>query len=273
MKRIILGLFLLSSLPSTAQLVDPMEEDESKFYVQTKQVNQFFRRFNGEESEEGDRYYKADKQFRSDKLRKKYLKILFDDSNTGISNELKREFVNDVVNDNQDFLNFHNDGWFAEVSAKFNYKGKEESIILFMNLEAENLGYKWIIDQVHFEPFLNKYKTDTATKFLHPMSHELYFLNLRRVFEDPKQAVKYTAKDWQPDQLTLFLQEVISGSLKFKTVSNLKFHFFQIPGWYFELSEFRRPGYNTGWLISNLMKLNSEDEKELMKKYILHENK
>ncbi|MGK7391469.1 MAG: hypothetical protein ACNS60_14025 [Candidatus Cyclobacteriaceae bacterium M2_1C_046] len=272
MRKIILGLLLLSSLTSTAQLVDPMEEDESKFYVQTKQVNQFFRRFNGEESEKGNRYYKNDKQFRNERLRKKYLNMLFDESNTGISNNQKREFISAVTDESPAFLDFHKDGWVAEVNTKFNHKGKEQNIILFMKLEAENLGYKWIIDKVYFEPLLKQYQTDTTTKFLHPMSHELYFLNLRKVFEDPSQAVKYTSKDWEPDQLTLFLQEIRNGNLKFKTVSDLKFHFFQIPGWYFELSEFRRPGYNTGWLISNLMKLNSEEEKELMKDYIFHEN-
>ena len=272
MKKLILGFILLLSLPASAQLVDQMEEDESKFYVQTKQVNQFFRRFNGEESEKGERYYKDDKQYRQDRLRKKYLKILFDESNTAISSDLKKDFINSVTDDTPAFLDFHEDGWVAEVKTKFLYKGKEQEIVLFMKLEQENLGYKWIIDKVYFEPFLEKYKTDTTTKFLHPMSHELYFLNLRKVFEDPSQAVKYTAKDWEPNQLTLFLQEIRNGNLKFKTVSNLKFHFFQIPGWYFQLSEFHRPGYNTGWLISNLTKLSSEEEKELMKEYVFYEN-
>ena len=272
MRKLFLLIALLSSFSATAQLVDPMEEDESKFYVQTKQVNQFFRRFNGEESEKGDRYYQNDRQFRSDKLRKNYIKILFDDSNTGISSNLKKEFIKDVTEVNPAFLDFHNEGWFAEVNAKFNYLGKEESIILYMELEKSGLGYKWVIDKVHFDPFLEKFQTDTAQKFLHPMSHELYFLNLNRVFEDPKQAVKYTAKDWKPEQLTLFLQEIRNGNLKFKSVNGLRFHFFQIPGWYFELTEFNRRGYNTGWLISNLMKLSSEEEKKIMQRYIYNES-
>jgi hypothetical protein len=273
MRKLIFGIILLSSFPAAAQLVDPMESDESKFFIQTKQVNQFFRRFNGEESEEGDRYYKDNSQFRNNRLRRKYLHILFDDSNPGITKSLKNEFINSITTETPAFLNFHEPGWFAEVNAEFTYNGQPENATLYMILEAAGLGYKWVIDKVHFSPFLKIFKTDTTQKFLHPMSHELYFLNMRRVFEDPKQAVKYTSEDWQPEQLTLFLQEVRNGTLKFNTINDVKFHFFQVPGWYFEVSEFHRPGYNTGWLISNLMKLDSPGEKEIMQGYIYNEKK
>ncbi len=80
---VIILLILSFYYPSSAQLLD--KEDESKLYAETKQVNQFFRRFNGEEDEKGERYYPRDKQYRSEKLRKKYIGILFDDNNGGIS--------------------------------------------------------------------------------------------------------------------------------------------------------------------------------------------
>src|SRR5688572_3573646 len=71
-------------VPACAQIVGDME-DESRLYAESKQVNQFFRRFNGEEDEKGNRYYPGDKQHRSDKLRRQYLRVLFDESNSGIS--------------------------------------------------------------------------------------------------------------------------------------------------------------------------------------------
>src|SRR5687768_4275648 len=88
--------FTFFVFPLHAQLVNDME-DESKLYAETKQVNQFFRRFNGEEDEKGERYYAKDKQFRSEKLRKKYLGILFDASNTGINSELITQFGKQVL--------------------------------------------------------------------------------------------------------------------------------------------------------------------------------
>jgi hypothetical protein len=50
----------------------------------------------------------------------------------------------------------------------------------------------------------------------------------------------------------------------------VKFHFFQVDGWYFELSEFNRQGYNKGWLISTLMKITDKD-KDVLMKFIYHE--
>ena len=86
------------------------------------------------------------------------------------------------------------------------------------------------------------------------MSHELDFMNLKKIFDDPDITVAYTNKDFQPDYLSLILYEIKKSNLKFNTVSQVKFHFFQLENWYFELSEFNRTGNNTGWLISNLIK-------------------
>src|SRR5258708_32703510 len=87
---------VLFSFISRAQLVGELE-DESRLYAESKQVNQFFRRFNGEEDEKGNRYYPGDKHYRSVKLRKKYLSILFDESNSGLSRSIKREFAENIL--------------------------------------------------------------------------------------------------------------------------------------------------------------------------------
>ncbi|MDD5696158.1 MAG: hypothetical protein PHD61_12750, partial [Bacteroidales bacterium] len=80
----------------------------------------------------------------------------------------------------------------------------------------------------------------------------------------------YTAREYHPDFLTLFIYEVKNGNLTFKTVQQVKFHFFQVPGWYFELVDFNRRSANSGWLMANLLKITPE-EKELMMKFIYHE--
>jgi len=48
----------------------------------------------------------------------------------------------------------------------------------------------------------------------------------------------------------------------------VKFHFFQLNGWYFELADYNRAGYNTGWLISNIVKIKSDEDKNALKKYL-----
>jgi hypothetical protein len=247
-------------------------EDESRLYAETKQVNQFFRRFNGEESEKGDRYFSKDKQYRNPKLRKKYLAGLFDLENTAMSRELMAQFAREVVDKNL-FLDFHGGGWFSEVHATFIMNGKEQAITLFMELEKHMAGKRWVINHVYgemFEPFFQR-DTTKVGQFLHPLSHELAFMNLRKAFNNPDSASQFVVKRFRPDHLTLFLYEMKKGNLKFKSVEDLKFHFFQINGWYFELSNFNRPGYNTGWLVSNLMRINNDSEKELLRKHLYYE--
>ncbi len=263
---------LLCTLPEIAwaQSGSLTSEDESELYASTKLVNQFFRRFNGEEDEKGDRYYEGDRNYRQAKLRQKYLGILFDESNANLSDDLKKQFIAQVTEKkDQEFLDFHGGNFFAEVNAVFKYKGKENNVILMMLLQQERLGYEWVIDGVDFRPFKRMFAKDTtaAKKFLHPMSHELDFMNLRKALQENETPENYTPHEFEPDYLTLFLYELKNKNLAFETVQNTKFHFFQIDGWYFEISNFNRSGYNTGWLISNLVKLNPGED-ALLKSYL-----
>lgn len=271
--KLITFLLLMPVLVS-AQLFNSLIGDESVLNAQTKQVNQFFRRFNGEEDTKGQRYYAKDKDYRNAQLRRKYLSILFDQQNASMTDPLRDEFVNNVLDANQpQFLDFHSGQWFAEVNTKFLYQGKEENLTLFLKLEQENLGHKWVISNVYFKHFHQMFTgqgESSGSHFLHPLSHELDFMNLLRVFKDKEYVELYTQKEYQPDYLTLFLYEFKKGGLKYKSVTNVKFHFFQINGWYFELSDFNRPGNNSGWLISGLMKID-ENKKDMLLKYIYHE--
>lgn len=270
---LILAVGCIISSPLPAQLNDPAK-DESKLYAESKQVNQFFRRFNGEEDEKGNRYYADDKAYRSTKLRKKYIGMLFDESNTGINSALKTEFARDVLDKGElSILDFHGTNWFSEVHAIFTMKGKEQPVTLFMQLEKSHLGYKWVIQKIHADMFTSYYVRDTVKvgQFLHPLSHELDFMNMRKAFAGKDSISQFTVKRFVPDHLSVFLYEVKNGNLRFKSVTDVKFHFFQLEGWYFELANFNRPGYNTGWLISNLVKLKNDSEKDLLRRYLYHE--
>jgi hypothetical protein len=271
--KVFLLFLLINNIAITkAQVVDDVMGDESMFYAETKQVNQFFRRFNNEEGPDGVRYYKRDKAYRNPASRGKYLDMLFDSKNAALTNNIRDAFKADVLKpDSNQFLNFHAGGWFAEVKTLFSYKGEDRPVTFFLELEHENMGYKWVITNAYFEPYADimlKTKPDSS-KFLHPLSHEIDFMNLIRVFNDKKAIDNYTIKSFEPDFLSLFLYEFKQGFFKFKYVEDLKFHFFQIHGWYFEVKQFVRADYNSGWLISKLTKINKE-EKAILLKYIYH---
>ena len=145
---------------------------------------------------------------------------------------------------------------------------------LFLRLQEEQVGSKWVIFKAYFSPLAVYYAIDTAdkNKFIHPMSHELDFMNLKKIFEDKDIAAAYTNRDFTPDYLSLILYEIKKGNLSFSAVNKVKFHFFQLNNWYFELTEFNRSGANTGWLISDLVKVNAQ-QKDQLRKFIYYENK
>lgn len=270
MKNQIFFLLLFFPFISEAQIMNSLG-DESALYAETKQVNQFFRRFNNEEDKNGVKYSPTDTRYHNLSDRGKYLNILFDGQNTSITPELKSIFLNQVNNaTNPVFLDFHGNDWYAEVKTRFLYKGAEKTIVLFLKLEKERMGSKWVLYNAYFEEFAKKFTTSAEEDrgFLHPMSHELDFMNLRKAFEDKRKVEDYTEKEFQPDHLTLLLYEMKNGNLKFKTVNNVKFHFFQVDNWYFEIAEFNRSGYNTGWLISSLTQVPNDQKKEF-KDYVL----
>jgi hypothetical protein len=273
-KSFILFLFLLDLTSELkTQVIGNYVEDESKLYAETKQVNQFFRRFNNEEGADGIRYSVRSKEYRNPETRNTYLDILFDLENASLDQDMKNNFINTVNNDTApQFLDFHANDWFAEVKTKFLYRGKPTYVTFYMELEQENLGYKWVMTNVFFEDYAQIMQDESISqnKFLHPMSHELDFMNFIKVFDDKTDVEDYTSKGYAPDYLSIFLYEFKQGLFEYQTVMDLKFHFFQIPGWYFELEKFNRTGYNTGWLISRLTPI-TEDEKTVLMKYIYHD--
>ncbi len=272
-QKVILIFLLLCSFSSHAQSIEHYFGDEASLYAETKQVNQFFRRFNGEESVSGIRFSLNDPDYRSTTIRKRYLQMIFDLESQHIDKNQRKEFTEEVVNASQPvFLDFHNGDWFAEVSTQFLYYGEEKKITLFLTLEEENKGYKWVITNVFFKHFHELFsdEDDGKLRFIHPLSHELDFMNLIKVFKETGKVTQYTSNNFKPDYLSVFLYEIKRGNLVFRQVSGVKFHFFQVPGWYFELSEIQRKGPNSGWLISGLIDI-GEIEKDVLLKYIYYE--
>lgn len=251
-----------------AQIVDDDYQIEQQLLASTKQLNQFFKRFNGEENNKGDELEPGDRLYQSPRLRKRYLSMLFDEEGAQISKNTKSKFIEFTTRSEQPkFLSLRSEEWFAVVNTSFEYEGREETVILYMEMQQEGLGYEWVISDISFDPYndlFDKQRGETK-EFLHPMSHELDFMNLRKAMVKGGSPESYTLADFKPDYLTLFLYEVKKGALKFKTVNRLNFHFFSLDGWYFSLNNFNRAGYNTGWLISDLTEINKPQKDQLLK--------
>jgi len=279
MRKTLVLFFIIYSSLSFGQQISP-KLDDSFLLAETKQVGQFFRRFNSEEDFDGKRISPKDTLYHNPRLRKFYISNSFDDFNQGLDDNLKTKFIEDVVDKNPQLLDFHSGNWFAQVNAMFEYKGKLETGVLFLTLERENKGYKWVLSNIYFHPFVElfskdenvawngkKYGEPKIKKYIHPKSHEMHFINLKTALNDTNVLQDYIENQHRPDFLTLFVFEMKRKELSLQSIQEVKFHFFQIDNWYFELKELRRSSKNSGWLISDMAHV-TEKDKNLLKQYI-----
>lgn len=254
-----------------------VETDERALYTMTKQMSQFISRFNYEEDQYGKKLNPNSPDYRDRQKRKSVLPLLFDMENERTNGSLRDFFIADLTETNSNYFEFLGGKWYSEVSATFKWKGKSVDISMIFAIEQENLGSKWVLTNVYFPEFSKLFpKGDIAEQqkhFLHPMSHELDFMNIHKVFKTPECVEYYASESYSTDYLTLFFYEIKNGNLVFEKVNNEKFHVFQIDNWYFEVSWFNRSGYNTGWLISNLIFLKDNEKEELLKFYQPNINK
>ena len=278
MKNILrfLTLLILTSFIKTADAqvytnLGDVETDERALYTMTKQMSQFISRFNYEEDQYGKKLNPNSPDYRDRLKRKSVLPLLFDMENERTNGSLRDFFIADLTETDSNYFEFLGGKWYSEVSATFKWKGKSVDISMIFAIEKENLGSKWVLTNVYFSEFSKLFpKGDIAEQqkhFLHPMSHELDFMNIHKVFKTPECVEYYASESYSTDYLTLFFYEIKNGNLVFEKVNNEKFHVFQIDNWYFEVSWFNRSGYNTGWLISNLIFLKDNEKEELLKFY------
>lgn len=255
----------------TYSIIGNAEADERALYTMTKQMSQFMSRFNYEEDQYGKKIHPDSSDYRNKDKRKTALPLLFDMENQRTNGSLRDFFIEDLTKDDSNYFEFLGGEWYSEVSATFKWKGKTVDISMIFAIEKENLGSKWVLTNVFFSEFNKLFpKGDIAEQqkhFLHPMSHELDFMNIYKIFKTPECIEYYASESYSTDYLSIFFYEIKQGNLVFEKINGEKFHVFQIDNWYFEVSWFNRSGYNTGWLISNLIYLKDEEKKELIKYY------
>ena len=268
---VLLALTIAIVWPVTGQTIGDFKMDETELYAMTKQMGQFMRRFNYEEDQFGYQLNPKDPKYRNNEMRRQSLPILFDQEKYGTQTELQRYFIEDVTKGDSTYMTFLGGRWYSEVSTTFKYNGKDVSVMLFLAVEKEGLGSKWVLTNVYFSEFNKLFPTGEMTEkekhFLHPMSHELDFMNIYKAFQNPEIIEYYASKEFQPDYLTLFFYEIKQGKLVFQHVDSVKFHVLQIKDWYFEVSWFNRSGLNSGWLMSNVIYMPEKEKTNLIKFY------
>ena len=233
-------------------------EQEAKLTIRVKQLDEFMNRFNYERD-----IYNQD-LVADDSLvfkRQLYLLSLFDRNylneaqlDTGLEQQITT-FL-DLVTDTAQprFIRFHDGQWHAEGEAVFSYGGKEYTARVTLQTALDSAeNSKWVLTGFQAAKF-SLTPVDTQTyRALSPVSHELNFGKLAKVTEtDAQNILRYTSESYTPDYLSIALFLIQTGQLKIQYFKTVKYYFAQVPGYVFEVRNFDRNTYNSGWLISCL---------------------
>jgi hypothetical protein len=268
-----LFLFLLiitfSPRISYAQKINHFEDEN--FDSEVKQIEDFIDRFNFSP----DSYFikNYEKKFPEKKYsREAMIKMLFNNQSfkPGASDTIKK-FISTVLNPKKEYyLNFYQKYWYAELDCKFERKGTPVKIKLILELEvADTVTYacSWVICGIKSD-LISIPDIRDSSKFINPSSNGTDFIGLDRILNDKKNIISYFNSNFKPSNLTLFVNELRKGNLNFIQVNSVTYHFLQVKGWEFEVSYFLNNTKSSGWLISKLNKLPSNESKD----YYIYKN-
>lgn len=241
----IILLFILLTGKMSAQQLDFAWQRE--FTEHVKSLDEFMKRFNGEEAYPG-----------LDKSNENFLKFnLFSLLDHQMKQEAKQsalDFVSAIMESGVK-LNYADSLWYAEAICDITYKGKARTVKLFLRPERiKDNRFRWVFCGADG---INGNLIDTNSKSaISPVEHEIHFMELQSIFKNDKQHVfGYRQNGYKIDQLSVFLTLMYAGQIIFSSVTETKFHFFNVPNYRFVVEEIGRRGSNAGWLITSFDKL------------------
>lgn len=231
-----------------------------KFKLEVKQLDEFFKRFDT-----------TDVSSKSNNLNLRTNEIyhLLNLSNykLSISESNFQEFIKEVVKNNIK-LNYIDSNWYAEVNCNVTYHHKNYDMNLTLKMSGDNnKGYKWVICGVEPKIFQTN-KSNDSTKFISPGDNELDFMDLRKVFEDYKNIENYIFFENKIDYLSIFIYAVKNKELTFNHTNFIIYHLLEIKNWIVTVQNYNRKDYNSGWLISNLIKANTTQKGDYKNKML-----
>lgn len=225
------------------------------FTAQVKSIDEFVQRFNGKEN---------NPEIANSENRTNQLLGLFDfqmnhaDMPDSLFKQHILSFIDNVVK-NETMLKITDADVYAETDVTISIQGKEGKLkIIFQNQTYKEDRKRWAIVGV-------KGLADTGlldlTHFygISPVDHETYFMSLSDVFQyNNAEIIGYRGRNTKIDELSVFLAFAMDGKVRIKMVDNLTFHFCNTPQYVFTVNEYGRYDTNSGWLISNLKKMDDK---------------
>ncbi len=280
MKRVTIVVALLFCvLSGKAQFVTNTDFSEELFLYKVKTIDEFIDRFNDDLSSFlRHEYFKQNKPFTLSRYQ--LIVSLLNKENTAWSTDtaLKGFLDNVVSQEHPQFLFFNSPDWYAEAACWFSAGGKKVCIPVVLHIQTEtNKGTKWMITGLGKSPVLKdtghislKYKSDffPNTKYISSPSHATSFVELANVFlPDMNARYYFDTTVLNNGHVKKFVNLILENKLKFLYVSDVKYHFCQIPGCILDVAYYNRANYNSGWLINKIRYVSDEQKNKLIREF------
>lgn len=254
--------FVLITLQISVQIFAQFDNmDQEIFSAEVSLVDEFFKRFNGEESH-------PMVQKDNENARRRNLLFLLDYAQYKSREDslylIAETFVDTVMADSIK-LHYGDTTWIANALCHGALLGKPVDFTIHLCVERRTRNmYKWVITSVEGD-ILNLANSNNRESFmLLPDDHETNFMSLHRMTSETSAYITdFIRKDAEIDKLSVFLTLVKQNLLKIDYVADLSFSFFQVPGYIFSIKNINRNSKNAGWLISSIDPI-SEREKSIL---------
>jgi hypothetical protein len=139
-----------------------------------------------------------------------------------------------------------------------------------MKQQLINHGIAWVITDVDANFFYDVDNDSGYIKFIPPTSNEVNYIHLKNFFENRDSLTCYAFKGYTCNRLSIFFHLIHTGDIQYKFVKSVTYFISDIPGWLILVKEYNRKGYNSGWLIENII-TNNQPIKYYMKTKVVRE--
>lgn len=242
--------------------------NRDQYSAKVKMIDEFFARFNGEETRKdlGPEY--------SD--RESGVLLLFDIAKFKSKNDsgfiAAKDFAHFAVSSGAK-LNFEDKNWFAKIKCHGKLAQKKVAFNMILCVEERDTAmYRWVISDVEGDIFNNSRDKVHKELFIMPNDNEQFFMSVRKTTTEAYKFIDdYVKKGYKVDALSTFLTLVRSNQLKIDAVTDVEFTFLQVPDYSFTVRYFERQNNNAGWLIDSICTCDESKKVGILKNLHVYE--
>jgi hypothetical protein len=272
---------VIGSYCASAQLVTSGNNRLPRNYqIKVKQFNEFINRFNYEKDFLNQDIGPA---FSEKISREQYIGLLFNgESDNKMAEKTNNDtlianFIGMVCRDSL-FLDTYSELVFAELKCRVTVNGNNTYLSVLARQEVDH-GLKWSLVSVHpdFNPdgknegvkeqYVSPDTQNEQPDYIPPLSNETNFIVLKKILTGKNNLRIYTAKHHNPERINDFYHAVGTGELKFNYVESITYYLFDVPGWIMVIRNYQRDTTNSGWLISELERIEGDSYPYFMDKF------